>query len=161
MLRAIRKMAGKKHVKRAIILSLLVGASVAGTWKERGTGSVRADSVLTATQNVTNVPHRPDITIEALPSGSGVVSLSRAVHGAETGSGISDRALDTLTPAVPALVTLRGNREHQSEKVWIITANYDIRGPGNGVLYHKVCIVVSGTTGQYEYAYAADPEPGA
>lgn len=57
-----------------------------------------------------------------------------------------------------ALVGIKGDRVHHSEPAWIVTAFFNVIGPGNGVLYHKISIVVDAITGKYQYAYVSDPD---
>lgn len=153
----------KRHraqIQRALLAAAVAGAAIFGVVGGQDRGGARASSAVSVSYSVSRLPHRPDIVYESLSPSVKVIAPSVAVQAAEVGFGIPSSAIDTSIPVTPAIVTLVGSRNHQHEAAWVITANYNVRGPANGVLYRKVCIVVNASTGRYEYAYAVDPDPG-
>lgn len=115
-------------------------------------------TTLTVSGDVAMLPHRADIMYAPMAQSESRVTVGQAVQAAEAGFGITDGQLDLTTPMVHTLVSIAGDTHRQNERAWIVTANYDIVSPGNGLLYHKVCIVVDAVTGQYQYAYVVDPD---
>jgi hypothetical protein len=52
-----------------------------------------------------------------------------------------------------------GNPKVRDLPAWVVVAEAEIRAPlpGSRTVFHRLCIVISATSGQYVIAYAADP----
>lgn len=120
-------------------------------------GLLAASPVMRLSTDVSAVPHKPAMTLVALPPSALQVSASQAVSVAKREFALDDSQLDSSVGVVAAELTLGRDPTKQKQQVEIVTADQDFQGP-NGVLYHRLCVVVDAHTGAYLYAYTAEPD---
>lgn len=91
-----------------------------------------------------------------LPIQAMSVSASRVVSVAKAEFGLTDDQLDWNVGVVGARLSVGTDPDKQNQEVEIVTARQDVRGP-DGLLYHRLVVVVDARTGAYLYAYTAEP----
>lgn len=135
----------------AAVISYTVVTSVAG---------LRA-SAMPAWQvsaDVSAVPPRPDISLQPLAASQLAVPASQAVDAAKAFFGLSDSQIVT---AVPADISKMGDPIHSHQHAWVVVANDDIPAMGTpGMVFHKLCIVLDGSSGRNLWAYSTDASQG-
>lgn len=146
-----------------VALTVVLLASAIDT-SSRGASAM---SNVRASGDVRALPQRADIVLSPLPlgdlprtrGGSPVTTPMQAVRAAEAEFDLTDAQIDRQVGVVRARVTIRGDKLHTDVKAWVVTADADTHGLSpwtSSLVYHKLCIAISATTGRYAFAYQAD-----
>jgi hypothetical protein len=123
--------------------------------------AVRAANPYPVSDRFDTLPHRPDIEIAAFDGGNSTTSAASAVQVATGKFHVQVSQVDHAIGVVEARVGIKGDPVHHDEAAWVVTIDYDLRAPGSHELFHKLCVVVDARTGQFQYAYQADPDAAA
>jgi hypothetical protein len=122
---------------------------------------VSAMSSVKVSSNVSLLPKRSDVDVVDLAASDMRLksSAAQALDTAKRQFTLQDAEVDSNIGVVSAIASIVGDPKHHNEAVWIVTADrtYHLLAPGRtNLATHKLCIVINGLTGQYEYAYTAD-----
>lgn len=146
-----------KHLTGIGVVAATALATFMGITSIHGPIGAHATTAVPVSGDVTKIPPRPDISYAPLPTSQVTVSAQDAISMAEARLHLPDSSLDPGVGVVRAVVTIRGTTQHRADKAWVVTAWDDIRSPGTGVLYHRVCVAIDANTGRFLYTYATDP----
>jgi len=134
------------------MLVFVFGSAIYDMHAVGATASVRVSS------DVASLPKRSDISAEAASVSENSVRVSGvdALSTARAEFNVQDAEIDPTVGMVLARISVYGDTRHQRELVWILGVNRTFPGltpSTRGMVTHKMCIVVSATTGKYEFAY--------
>lgn len=146
-----------ENLRATALIIVCAIVTFVGLSSQRGRATLAAPADVPVSTDVGKLPFRNDLSVKPLTVGPGLIDAQAAVTAATASFGLSVSNVDSGIGVVSALLTKGRMKEYQDRKVWITTFDVTIPAPVNGIVYHKLSVVVDALTGRYLFAYSGDP----
>lgn len=147
----MNKLLASSSAVASAILFLLAGLHVSAL------SQAHAMTPLGESGNIGVVPKPADVQLADLPQTDVQITPDQALSAANKVFGITSPEVDPTAGIVRADVSRIGDTLHQHERALVVVADRRVAVSQSHIVFQKLCVVVDARSGQYLWAFAADP----